>query len=139
LVYIDDLVDAVVESLRRPAIDGEIFNLAMRMPPRWNEYLIRFGIALRAVPIRRIPTRTLRWEAKVMAPLLKLIEIGARGLGHGRARTAPPLTASLLQLCRQEIVLVPDKAEAVLGIRWTPLDEGIARAAAAERPTISGT
>ena len=130
LIYIDDLADAVAQCLRRPAIDG-VFNLAMRAPPRWNEYLIRFGVALRAVPVRRIGARALRWESTVMAVPRKLAEVGARRLGAQRPLTAPPLTPSLLRLCRQEIVLAPDRAEELLGIRWTPLDVGIARAAAA--------
>ncbi len=130
LIYIDDLADAVLACLRAPANGLTVFNLAMRSPPRWNEYLIRFGVALRAVPVPRIGARALRWEAKVMAAPRKLVEIGARRLGGGGS-WGLPLTPSLLRLCGQEIVLASDRAEETLCIRWMPLDEGIARAAAA--------
>ncbi len=131
LIFLDDLAAAVLSALRHPGIGGEIFNIAMRSPPTWNDYLIRFGIALGAVPIRRITARRLNLESRLLAPPLRVMEILA-GRRSGRPRLAvPQITSSLLKLCRQRITLDVAKAEAMLGMKWTALDQGIACAAAA--------
>jgi len=131
LLYIDNLVAAILASLQHPDVGGEVFNLAMRSPPTWNDYLIGYGIALRAVPIRRITARRLLVEAKLLAPPLKAVQILRSRLSGGLDAGVPPITPSLLQLCRQRIVLDVSKAEARLGMAWTPLDQGLASAARA--------
>jgi 2-alkyl-3-oxoalkanoate reductase len=131
LVFIDDVVDAILKSIQRPGIGGETFNLAMKHPPTWNEYFIRFGIALRAVPIRRITARRLAIEKKLLAPPLKLLQIAAsRGLAP-YAIAPPPITPSLLRLCKQRIHINVDRAESQLDMDWTPLESGIAQTSAA--------
>lgn len=130
LIYIDDLVAAILESLRRPELAGEVFNLAMPDPPTWNEYLTRFAIALRVVPVRRVTRRRLALERRILAPPLKALEMLARRLDPASVPRRPALTSSLLRLCAQRIVLDAGKAERVLGLRWTPLAEGLARTAA---------
>jgi nucleoside-diphosphate-sugar epimerase len=127
LLFVDDLVEAILKSLTVPGIDGACFNLAMRSPPTWNEYLIRFARALGAVPVSRIGSRRLKIEARLAAPPLKLLEMMQRRLGFARA-ISPAITPSLLNLCRQNITLSSGKAEAVLGLAWTPLHEGLQRA-----------
>jgi len=130
LLFVDDLVEAILKSLRAPGIDGECFNLAMRSPPTWNEYFIRFARALGAVPVSRIGARRLKIEARLAAPPLKLLEMAQRRLRRSGA-IPPAITPSLLNLCGQNITLLSGKAEETLGLAWTPLREGLQRAAAA--------
>lgn len=129
LLFVDDLVEAILKSLSTPGIEGACFNLVMRSPPTWNEYFIRFARALRAVPVSRIGARRLQIEAGLAAPPLKLLELVHRRMGFARA-ISPAITPSLLNLCRQHITLLSGKAEAALGLSWTPLHEGLQRAAA---------
>jgi nucleoside-diphosphate-sugar epimerase len=129
LLYIDDLAAAVLASLRLPDLGGQAFNLAMPSPPTWNEYFIRFGVTLGAVPIRRISARRLKLEGKFLAPPLKVAELVARRFKIPTGFLAPAVTPSLLRVCRQEITLAVAKAESALSLSWTPLDEGLKRAA----------
>jgi nucleoside-diphosphate-sugar epimerase len=122
LLFIDDLVTAILESLRRPQLQGKVFNLAMAAPPTWNEYFNAFGKALGAVPIRRISRRRLSAEVKYLAPPLKIAQMLKLPL-------PPPITPSLVAACRQEIRLASVAAEAQLGLQWAPLGVGLERAA----------
>jgi nucleoside-diphosphate-sugar epimerase len=127
LLFIDDLVAAVLESLRRPQLRGRAFNLATDAPPTWNEYLVRFAKAVGAVPVRRVSRRRLRMEAKVLAPPLKVAQVVFRRLG---LTTPPPISPSLVAVCGQDIRLAVDAARRSLDLQWTPLEVGIQRAAA---------
>ncbi len=51
-------------------------------------------------------------------------------LGLARA-ISPAITPSLLSVCSQNITLSSRKAEEALELSWTPLPEGLRRAAAA--------
>jgi nucleoside-diphosphate-sugar epimerase len=130
LLYIDDLAAAALASLRAADIGGQAFNLAMPAPPTWNEYFIRFGLSLGAVPIRRIAARRLKIEEKFLAPPLKAVELLARKFKIQAPFPAPAVTPSLLRACRQEIKLQSAKAQSALSMSWTPLEEGLSRAAA---------
>jgi nucleoside-diphosphate-sugar epimerase len=131
LLFIDDLVSAVLESLQRSGVDGRRFNLGMRAPPTWNEYLIRFGRALGAVPVTRLGSRRLRAETRLLAPPLKILDLLESRWRRGPARMPPAVTPSLLHACGQDLTLDTRAAEDGLGLTWTPLAEGLARAAAA--------
>jgi dTDP-4-dehydrorhamnose reductase len=130
LVYIDDLASAALASLRTSDIGGQAFNLAMPSPPTWNEYFIRFGVALGAVPIRRISARRLKIEEKFLAPPLKAAQLVAHKFKIQTPFLAPAVTPSLLRACRQEIKLESAKAQSALSMSWTPLEEGLSTAAA---------
>jgi nucleoside-diphosphate-sugar epimerase len=130
LVYIDDLVTAVLAALTTPSIEGEAFNLGVSAPPTWNEYFIRFGLALGAVPVRRVTKRRLTIETKALAVPLKLGEIAFKALGAQPSWLPPAIPPSLLQVCRQEIRLDVTKAEKLLAMTWTPIDVGLKKAAA---------
>jgi 2-alkyl-3-oxoalkanoate reductase len=123
LLFIDDLVTAILESLRRPQLQGQAFNLAMAAPPTWNEYFNAFAKALGAVPVRRISRRRLSLEVKFLAPPLKIAQMLKLPL-------PPPLTPSLVSACRQEIRLDSSAAQAHLGMQWAGLGVGLERAAA---------
>jgi nucleoside-diphosphate-sugar epimerase len=129
LLFIDDLVAAVLLALRRTELRGLAINLAMPELLTWNEYLVRFALALRATPVRRVSRRRLVVEAKLLAPPLKILEIAGNRLGRNLLNGFPPLTASLLGTCSQEIRLDTDRAQRLLGVQWTPLEQGLKRAA----------
>jgi len=125
LVHVTDVATAIVRALQQPATQGQIFNLSMPDPPTWNEYLVRYAKALRAVPVKRIHGRNLRLETKLLAPVLKILEIGAGKLKMNTGRLPPPLPPSLLRLFAQDIRLDTRHAETVLGMRWRPLDAAL--------------
>jgi nucleoside-diphosphate-sugar epimerase len=129
LLFIDDLVAAILQALRRPELQGRAFNLAVAAPPTWNEYFIRFAKALGAVPVRRISQRRLKIETKILAPPLKVAQILLARSNLKASRLPPPLAPSLLAACRQEIRMDVSQAEAALGMRWTGLESGLERAA----------
>jgi nucleoside-diphosphate-sugar epimerase len=129
LVYADDLIAAIVESLRMPGLQGQSFNLAMSSPPTWNEYLSCFARALGAVPVARIGARRLRIESRLLAPPFKIGEILGRRVPAFRAAIPPPITPSLLNLCAQDITLDSRKAVTALGMAWMPLAQGLKQTA----------
>jgi nucleoside-diphosphate-sugar epimerase len=131
LVYIDDTVEAILRALQLPNVEGMIFNLALPDPPTWNNYFADYAKALGAVPVARIAKRTLQIESKIFAPSQKLAEIFLRKFAPRLARLVPPaIPPSLIRLFQQEIKLKVGRAEAELGLRWTPLEEGLRQTAA---------
>jgi 2-alkyl-3-oxoalkanoate reductase len=128
LIYLEDLLSVILTALSEAAVDGGIFNVAASDKPTWNEYFTQYAVALGAVPVRRISPRRLSLEAGIAAPLLKLAEILTGGVGGSRL-VPPPIPASLLRTCRHEIALTVTQVENRLGARWTPLEEGLRRAA----------
>jgi 2-alkyl-3-oxoalkanoate reductase len=125
IVHVDDVVAAILALLRRPADEGIALNLAMRDAPDWNDYFLAFARTLGAEPVARIPDWRLKAETLAAVPL-KLAE---------RARLPVPaaIPPSLARLWQQDIRLDTARANAVLGIDWTPLDAGLAEAAASLR------
>jgi len=133
LVYIDDVVAAVLAGLRAPAhvtASGPVYNLAMAQAPDWNRYFLEYARVLGAVPLRRIGARRLKVETHLLAPALKIAEIGLRRVGM---RVPPPIPPSLLRLWSQDIRLVSTRAENELGLSWTPLAQGLAATAPGAR------
>ncbi|MDP9014198.1 MAG: SDR family oxidoreductase [Pseudomonadota bacterium] len=133
LLYVDDLVAAVIASLKLPDIAGQVFNLAMSSPPTWNQYFELFAGALGATPVARIGRQRLMLETKLLAAPLKVLEILAQRLRVARPLIPPPIPPSVATLCRRHLRLDVTKAEAAFGIQWTPLDQGVQMAAAAFR------
>jgi nucleoside-diphosphate-sugar epimerase len=129
LVYVEDVVAAIAQSLRLPGVAGQAFNLAMAQPPTWNEYLIEFARALGAVPVARIGRRQLQIETKLLAPPLKIAEILCRKAGIRTARLPEAIPPSLLRLCAQDMRLDVGRAEQLLQLRWTGLEDGLRQAA----------
>lgn len=127
LVHVEDVVNSVLRALQLPGIEGEAFNLGSAQPPSWNDYFRRYAVALRT-ECRRISPARLALELNVLAPPLKLAGIAAR-LCRIPWQPPAPIRPWLLRLCRHPIRMAVDKAEALLGIRWTPLERGLASAA----------
>jgi nucleoside-diphosphate-sugar epimerase len=125
LVYVDDVATAAVRALDTPHIEGSIFNLAQPPIPTWNEYFAQYAQMLGALPVKRISRNRLLMEQVLFAPALKLLELAAgRGILH-RASAPPSIRPWLLALCRHRIGMVATRAEATLGMKWTPLNEGL--------------
>jgi 2-alkyl-3-oxoalkanoate reductase len=129
LVYIDDLISVIKSAIREPGIGGNVFNVAVGNKPTWNDYFTAYSMALGAVPVRRIGARRLYLETRIVAPALKMAEMVAVATRLPWLRVAPPIPASLLRLCRQEIDLSVARVEGRLGARWTPLELGLRRTA----------
>jgi nucleoside-diphosphate-sugar epimerase len=129
LVDMEDVVAAVLRALASPEPSRRIFNLANPEAPTWNEFLTRYGIALGAVPVRRISRRRLDLEGRLLAPPLKIAEILARACRLDARALAVPIPPSLLRLMKQEIRLDTRRAEADLGLRWKSMDTSLAETA----------
>jgi nucleoside-diphosphate-sugar epimerase len=133
LVFIDDLAGAVLAAARTPAAAGRAFNVAMSGPPTWNEYLIRFSLALGATPVRRMTNRRWALETRLLALPLKIAEM-TLGRVPTIARILPPaIPPSFRRLCMQEICLDVSAAEKLFDLQSKPLEEGLRIAAAAYR------
>jgi 2-alkyl-3-oxoalkanoate reductase len=128
LVYIDDVVTAIIRCLslvETAARTFNIFNLCGPDPPTWNEFLIRYGRALGAAPLRRISARSLQIETALLGPALKLLELACAAATLGHAKLPPRLPRSVLRLMRQEIRLDVRRATDTLGLAWKNLDAGL--------------
>jgi nucleoside-diphosphate-sugar epimerase len=121
LVHLEDVALAVELALSTPTASGA-FNLAMPRPPTWNEYLMRFALALRAVPVRRITRRRIKLESKILAPPLKAIEILMQRLHVPERFAMPPVPGSLIRAFGQDLRLDSRRATEVLGMTWRNLD-----------------
>ncbi|WP_020648760.1 NAD-dependent epimerase/dehydratase family protein [Solimonas variicoloris] len=135
LVHVDDVVAAVRQALYRDGVAGRTFNLSLADAelPTWNEYFVEFARRLGAVPVARIAARRLPFETQLLAPLLKLAELGLRQLGVDASGLPPAITPSMRTLWQQRIRLDSRRAAAELVLRWKPLDEGLAETAASLR------
>jgi nucleoside-diphosphate-sugar epimerase len=118
LVHVGDVALAILRALENPAVDGRVFNLTTPTPPTWNDFLIKYAIALHAVPVSRISGRRLRIEGKILGPPLKIAEILARICRLDARRIPPPIPPSLIRLMGQDIRLDPRRAESELGLRF---------------------
>ena len=125
LVHVSDVAAAAVRALERPETDGLVFNLSTPDPPTWNEYLIEYAKALRAVPVQRIGGRRLRVETKLLAPPLKIAEILGGKLGVDPRRLPPPIPGSLLRLMGQDIRLDVRRAQTALDLQFRDLDAAV--------------
>lgn len=119
LVHVDDVVSAILASLRAPAAAGQAFNLGSPVALTWNEYFTRYAHALKAEPVRRIGGPRLRLELSLLGPLLKIRE---RIVGHD---AMPALRPWLTDLCRLKVRMRVERAEQVLGLQWKPLEQGL--------------
>jgi nucleoside-diphosphate-sugar epimerase len=129
LVEIDDVVLAIIRALERPSLDGRVFNLSTRNPPTWNQFLIRYAMALQAVPVRRISRRRLKIETKLLAPALKVSEIAARALRLPAGRVPAFIPPSMARLMQQAIRLDTTRAELDLGVVSPEPEAAIGRTA----------
>jgi nucleoside-diphosphate-sugar epimerase len=129
LVHVADVAQAIIRALEDRQSDGGVFNLSTPEPPTWNDFLIRYAAALRAIPVRRISRRRLKIETKLLAPPLKVAEILGRACKFDVRRLPPLIPPSLLWLMSQEIRLDTRRVETALGMRWRNLEATLAETA----------
>ena len=122
LVYVGDVVLAILRALETPGLEGRVFNLSTPEPPTWNEFLVKYATDLDAVPVKRISQRRLRIEGKLLAPPLKIAEILLRAGKLDSVHVPPPIPPSLIRLMGQEIRLDTRRAETGLGLRFREVD-----------------
>jgi nucleoside-diphosphate-sugar epimerase len=132
LVYIDDVRDAVLRCLKLPALGGRAFNIAASRAPSWNEYFRLYALALEAPPLRRMSGLRLVTELKVIAPVLKLLELVA----GSHAQVPPAIRPWLLARCRHDIRMDVRQAEVSLHMDWEPLTRGLQASAKWFRNTV---
>ena len=127
LVHVEDVAAAAIRCLEVAAAGGEAFNLGSPSPPSWNEYFRLYAQALGSSPVRRVTRARLAFELRVAGPALKVAEkvFPRSQLFASRPAVRPWLTT----LCRHDIRLSVAKAERLLGIRWRPLEAGLAETA----------
>ena len=128
LVYVDDVATAAVLALRTPGALGGTFNLGSPRIPTWNDYFSRYAKALGALPVHRISRRRLALEY-LLAPPLKALEIVCRLGPLRQLHPPPPIRPWLTTLYQHKIGMAVTRAETILGMRWTDLDEGLKAAA----------
>jgi nucleoside-diphosphate-sugar epimerase len=80
LTFNDDLTGAVIASLTRLEVAGEIFNVADLDPGTWNQYFVRPGRKIGA-HVQRISRVRLMLEAAILAPPLQMVKIAGRRIG----------------------------------------------------------
>lgn len=129
LVFIDDVVLAVIEALKRPDLDGRAINLAMANPPTWNRYLMDFAREIGAVPVARVSSRQLKLETRLVAIPLKLMEIACDKLRLRFLRISDPITPGLARLFTQEVRYGSSPIESLLGQAETEYSQGLKAAA----------
>ena len=133
LVHVDDVVAAIIAALGAPDAPARAYNLAAQPRLRWNDYFIAYAKALGAVPVRRISRRQLKLESKLVAPALKVADIVAQRVRPGNHWVPELIPPSLARLWMQEIHLDSSRAERELGLRLTPLADGLASTLSAAR------
>lgn len=126
LVYVDDVAGAVVMALQAQGLPQRVFNLSCSAGLTWNEYFSRYAAALSAAPLRKISARRLKMETALLSPPLKLLELALRKPAWARWNPLPPIRPWLAEICARNIQMDVSRAESLLGMRWTPLERGLA-------------
>ncbi len=145
LIYVDDLVQAILRSLNDDSASGQSFNLNGPETLTWNEYFKRFNDALGLPPLKKISVAKSRLRTKVMDTLSgvadailsrfedKLMEIYLRGGWPTRVMkfikgelNSTPSSTELDDLFARDVVYTDDKARELIG--YQPrfgMDEGL--------------
>jgi nucleoside-diphosphate-sugar epimerase len=126
LLFIDDLLNALLKVVQQPDCLQGAVNLCGVERLTWNDYFIRYARALRAVPVRRITARRLKLETKLFAPPLKIASLL---VGSARRHLPELISPSMLRVFTQDIQLQTRKASETLQLSWTDLDSGLQQSA----------
>ena len=127
LAFIDDVIAAILAAVDAPDISGRTFNVSSTCDLTWNEFLVTFGKALGATPVRRISSRRLRIETKLLTPVCRVLAMTSW------SALSEAITPSLAALWRQDIRIDCSAARAALGLPSTTSDQGIADVVRTER------
>ena len=122
LVHVDDVGRALMASLQLPVEPGQlpVFNLAAPDSPRWNDYFVDLALELKATPVRRIGPRQLQWDALLLSPPLKVVQLALERMGRPNSALPDPMPPGLRRLWAQHIHLDSGVATQKLGLSWTP-------------------
>jgi nucleoside-diphosphate-sugar epimerase len=132
LVALDDVCDAVVESLRIAVTPGlpRVFNLAAPDSPRWNDYFVDLALAIGATPVPRLSARRVKLDAKLLGPPLKVAEILLRKSGRSTRAVPDPIPPGLLGVFERQLHLRSQLASDELRVVWTPYARTLSESAA---------
>lgn len=129
LVYIDDVAAAVWAAMTQIEINGNtVFNLSNEAPPTWNEYLMQFGHAIGATPIRRLPDWQIRLEKKLLTPPLRVMHSLANRRKLPDDWIPTPLSWPM-KFFQHDVVYDSGKAARTLTYQTTSYEEGLAKSA----------
>lgn len=149
LVYVDDLVGAIIAALRTRTAPGEAFNINGPQRPTWNEYFQALNGALGLPPLVYAAPAKARAAQKLMEPVRYLAKATLRALkpqimaayqrselarrfmkaAEARVRNTP--NANELEAFGRRVSFSSEKAERVLGYRARfPLEEALPLTAA---------
>jgi nucleoside-diphosphate-sugar epimerase len=124
LVLADDVAGAVLQALKLDDVAGQAFNLAATSQLTWNQYFRLFAKVLGTLPLRQISPIQLLADTMLLAPMLKVADAFSGGSATRRLRL-PPFSPSLLRLFGLRLELNARKAEEMLAMSWTPLNDGL--------------
>jgi nucleoside-diphosphate-sugar epimerase len=135
LVYVSDLVSAILLAARDERAVGQAFNINGSETISWNDYFQRFNAALGLPPLKTISTGTSRGRAMFMDPLRTTAKLLIQRYGapirsaYQRFREVRQImqflessirttaAANELSLYNRTALYVDDKAKEVLGYR----------------------
>lgn len=128
LVDVDEVAQATAMACLQPHLPSlGVYHLVKPDQPRWNDYLLRFGLALGGPPLAT-PTRAqLLLDSRVAAVPLRVWERVSQKLG--RAPRWPALAPSFLRLLASDQWLDATEATGVLGVQWEPWSTSCERSA----------
>ena len=138
LVHKDDVAAAAVAALAAPAAAGQAFNLSDDSDGTWNDFITEFGCLIGTPRIKRISSRRLGIEARLIAPPLQILKLAQARLAKGAPAMFDPIPPSLVGLWGQRIRLDHRKADALLDMKWTSRITGVTESAnwfLAKQPT----
>lgn len=69
LVYVDDLIKAILLCLENSQADGQVFNISGPQVITWNEYLVRFNQAMGLPPLRILRQTQATARTKALEPV----------------------------------------------------------------------
>lgn len=72
LVYITDLVDAILLAVDAEKVRGESFNINGPEIITWNDYFVRFNTSLGLPPLLSRSPETSRWRSRIVTPIKSL-------------------------------------------------------------------
>ena len=128
LVHVNDVARATLLALSAQWSGPTAWPVNLSAPdsPRWNDYLVALGCAIKATPVKRIHPRQLQLDAYALALPLRAWERLAPRLGLSAGRWVPPaLPPSLLTLFAHDRRLRSDRATVELGLPWTSFAAGV--------------
>ncbi len=106
LVWVDDVVEAMVAAWTRANVAGEAFLISGSEPVTWREYIGRYAHMCR----KPLPPSVPRWRARVQAPFLRVLSAltqRPRGLSGMDLTLMPLYTTVSIAKARQRLGYAP--------------------------------